>query len=66
MKKIVSLVKSFHQDESGDIVQTGIVIGLFAVIAVGAVLFLKTPIENMFRKGSDALNEAGGTGSALH
>lgn len=57
MKNIISKIKQFHNDEQGDIVQTGIIIGILAVVAVGALVFLQPKIKQMFTKGGDALDQ---------
>ena len=62
MKNIIKLVKKFHQDENGDIVQTGIIIGILAVVAVGALVFIGPKIKTMFTKGGDALDQGSATG----
>lgn len=62
MRKIYEDLKRFHENEDGDIVQTGIIIGIFAVIAVGALVFLGPKIKAMFDKAGDALDEGAGVG----
>lgn len=57
MKNIIKKIKQFHNDEQGDIVQTGIIIGILAVVAVGALVFLQPKIKQMFTKGGDALDQ---------
>ena len=52
-------IKKFHENESGDIVQTGIILGILAVLAVGALTFLKPYIKGMFEKAADTLDNAG-------
>ncbi|MBZ4688078.1 MAG: hypothetical protein JG764_1711 [Clostridiales bacterium] len=52
------LIKKFHKDESGDIVQTGIIIALLAVIAVGAITFLGPKIKDLFDKTGDEIDNA--------
>jgi len=61
MTKIMEMVKNFHEDEQGDIVQTGIIIGIFAVLAVGALYFLQPKIKGMFDKAGDELDKANDT-----
>lgn len=53
-------LKRFHENEQGDIVQTGIIIGIFAVIAVGALIFLQPKIKAMFDKAGAELDTAEG------
>lgn len=52
------LIKKFHKDESGDIVQTGIIIALFAVVAVGAVMFLGNKVTALFNKTGSEIDKA--------
>lgn len=52
-------IKAFHRDDSGDIVQTGIIIGLFAAIAVAAIVFLRPIIGDMFNSIGGELDKAG-------
>lgn len=58
MQELKEVFMNFHKDEDGDVVQTGIVIGIFATLAVGAYVFLQPKIKAMFDKGGDALDEA--------
>lgn len=58
MKNLLKNLLAFHSDENGDIVQTGIIIGILAVMAVGALVFLQPKIKGMFDKAGDALDEA--------
>ncbi len=37
--KITNDLKTFHKNEEGDIVQISIIIGIFDVIAIGALAF---------------------------
>ena len=62
MKNVIRMVKQFHQDEKGDIVQTGIIIGILAVVAVGALVFIGPKIKAMFTKGGGALDQGAATG----
>lgn len=62
MSTLKTKVMAFHKDEQGDIVQTGIVLGILAVLALGAMMFLRAPIERLFtRAGSEIDNAAGFT-----
>ena len=58
MKSILNKIKKFHNDENGDIVQTGIIIGILATIAVGALVILGPKITALFTKGGAALDKA--------
>jgi Flp pilus assembly protein, pilin Flp len=60
MKNLIEKIKQFHNDEQGDIVQYGIIIGILAVISVGALVFLSPKIKQMFDKGGAALDEGNG------
>ncbi|MBO8160672.1 MAG: hypothetical protein H0Z24_03465 [Thermosipho sp. (in: Bacteria)] len=51
-------IKKFHMDESGDIMQTGIIVGMFATIAVGALYFLGPKIKQMFVKAGNELDNS--------
>lgn len=51
-------VKGFYKDESGDILQVGIVMGILAVIAVGALVFLGPKIKSMFSHTGAQLDKA--------
>lgn len=53
-------VKRFHENEDGDIVQTGIITGIFAVIAVGALWFLGPKVKAMFDRAGESLDEGAG------
>lgn len=57
MMNLVQLVKKFHNDEEGGIVETGIIIGILAVISLGALVYLNPKIKQMFTKGGDALDQ---------
>ena len=50
----------FHKNEDGDIVQTGIIVGIMATIAVGALIFLGPKIKQMFDKAGSELDKASG------
>jgi len=62
MKRIIKKIKQFHNDEQGDIVQTGIIIGILAVVAVGALVFIGPKIKTMFTKGGDSLDQGASVG----
>lgn len=57
MKSVIDKVKQFHNDEKGDIVQTGIILGILSVIAVGALVFMGPKIKAMFTKSGNALDQ---------
>ncbi|SCG83662.1 hypothetical protein DW1_2096 [Proteiniborus sp. DW1] len=57
MKELFKNIKKFHDNEDGDIVQTGITIGIFAIIAVGALTFLGPKIRVMFNRTGESLDE---------
>lgn len=59
LKRHVSTLKKFHQDESGDIVQTAIIIGVLALIAIAALTILRDPIRNAFNNIKSAVEDAG-------
>lgn len=61
MKNIFRKFMEFHNNERGDIVQTGIILGILAVVAVGALLFLQPKIKAMFNKTGDALDQGNAT-----
>jgi Flp pilus assembly pilin Flp len=55
-------MKNLYHDESGDILQVGIIMGILAVIAVGALVFMGPKIKAMFDKSGAALGEGKGVG----
>ena len=57
MKKAFISIKRFHENEDGDIVQTSIIIGIFAVIAIGALIFLGPKVKAMFDRAGESLDE---------
>ena len=60
MEKVFKDIKKFHENEDGDIVQTAIIIGIFAVIAIGALVFLGPKVKAMFDKAGESLDEGAG------
>jgi len=62
MKRVIKQVVKFHNDENGDITQTGIIMGILAVVAVGALVFIGPKIKAMFTKGGNALDQGEATG----
>ncbi len=59
-EKMISNLKRFHNNEDGDIVQTAIIIGVFAVIAIGALVFLGPKVKAMFDRAGESLDEGAG------
>jgi|GEM_PF-3727413 len=58
METIKNRIVAFHKDEEGgDIVQTAIIIGVFAIIAIGAITFIGPRVREMFDSAGDALEE---------
>lgn len=57
MQNLIKKAKGFYKDESGDILQTGIIMGILAVIAVGALVFIGPKIKDMFDKSGAALDQ---------
>lgn len=57
MKNILTTLRSFHEDEQGDIVQTGIIIGILAALAIGGFKFLGPKIKDMFTKTGGELDK---------
>lgn len=53
---MLELIKKFHNDENGDIVQTAIVIGVLAVIAAVALFAMRPTLENIFQNIQNNLN----------
>lgn len=60
MRNLVNKIKAFHNDERGaDIVQTAIIIGVLALVAIAALTILRQPIINAFNNIRDAILDAG-------
>ena len=57
MKGILENLKNFHEDEQGDIVQTGIIIGILAALAIGGLAYLGPKIKKMFEKSGGELDK---------
>lgn len=55
-KTVINDLKVFHENENGDIVQTSIIIGVFAVLAIGALTFLGPKIKSMFDQAGKSLD----------
>ncbi|WP_459195624.1 Flp family type IVb pilin [Wukongibacter baidiensis] len=60
MKNLRENLVAFHKDENGDIAQTGIIIAIFAVLALGGMKVLAPKIKAMFTKAEGALDDANG------
>lgn len=60
LKKMVCKIREFHRNDSGDVLQYGILAAVFSVIAVGAYLFLGPKIKNLFDQTGNKLDEANG------
>lgn len=60
MQELIKKVKGFYKDESGDILQVGIIMGILAVIAVGALVYMGPKIKAMFDKSGSALDQGKG------
>lgn len=58
MRNILENLKKFHKDENGDVVQTGIIIGILAVIAAGGLLLLSPKIKQLFDNAGGALDNS--------
>lgn len=55
---MLNWLKAFWRDESGDLLQTGIIMAIMAVIAVGGLVFLGPKIKSMFTKTGGQLDQA--------
>lgn len=55
---MLNWLKAFWRDESGDLLQNGIIMAIMAVIAVGALMFLGSKIKSMFTKTGSQLDQA--------
>ncbi len=60
LKNAIEDLKRFHNNEDGDIVQTAIIIGIFAVLAIGALVFLGPKVKAMFDRAGESLDEGAG------
>jgi Flp pilus assembly pilin Flp len=60
LSKGKAIIRAFIRDERGDILQTGIIVGIFAVLAVGGLMFLAPKIKAMFEKSGAALDNGSG------
>lgn len=61
LKKIYNKVVVFHKDESGDIVQTAIILGILALLAFFVLNMLREPIKNVFNNIKTQITDAGKT-----
>jgi len=50
-------IKKLYKDESGDIVQTSVIIGILVVLAVGALTLLRQPITSLFQRLTTNINQ---------
>lgn len=50
-------IRSFHKNDSGDVVQTAILTAVFAVMAIGGYLFLAPKVKSLFDKAGSELNK---------
>lgn len=60
LKRTLKEIRKFHNDENGDIVQTSIIIGIFAIVAVGALVFVGPKVKAMFDRAGDSLDDGAG------
>lgn len=54
---ILKEIRSFHKNDSGDVVQTAILTAVFAVMAIGGYLFLAPRVKSLFDKAGSELNK---------
>lgn len=57
MKYLIKKLKQFHTDEEGTTVETGLIYGIMAVIAIGGLVYVGPKIKAMFTKGGTALDQ---------
>lgn len=50
-------IKNLYKDESGDIVQTSVIIGILVVLAVAALTLLRQPITSLFNRLTNSINQ---------
>jgi len=53
---ILKEIRSFHKNDSGDVVQTAILTAVFAVMAIGGYLFLAPKVKSLFNKAGGELD----------
>lgn len=58
MYNFLSNLRKFHEDDSGDVVQTAILTAVFAVLAVGGYLFLAPKVKSLFDSSGKELDKA--------
>lgn len=51
-------IKSMMKEERGDIVQTSVIIGILAILAIAVLTMLRDPITNVFNSIKDGLVDA--------
>lgn len=56
---MIQSILTFHRDENGDIVQTAIIIGVLALVAIAALTLLRQPIRTAFDNIRGAVEDAG-------
>ena len=54
---IADTIRSFHKNDSGDVVQTAILTAVFAVLAIGGYLFLAPKVKSLFSKAGSELDK---------
>ena len=54
---ILKEIRTFHKNDSGDVVQTAILTAVFAVMAIGGYLFLAPRVKSLFDKAGSELNK---------
>jgi len=58
VERAINKVKEFHRNEDGSIVEKGIIIALFAALAVGGFLYLAPKVKALFNKAGTELDNA--------
>ena len=59
MSKIVSAFQNFMNDEEGqDIIEYGLLAAFIAIVAAVLLVLFKTPLNNIYQKILNALNNA--------
>jgi len=53
----VSKTRQFHHDDRGDVVQVGILTAIFAVMAIGAYVYLAPKVKGLFDKAGSELDK---------
>lgn len=57
IKDFVKAIRNFHRDDSGDVVQTAILVAVFSVLAIGGYMFLAPMVKNLFNKAGNELQK---------